>query len=128
MSAFVTNGATVMCPLGAAPCSLTVTSQTKVLADGKPVATIADASIANISGFNMCSSLANPQVASATAAALGVLTPQPCVFSSAGSWIPEQTKVLAGGKPALTSGAKIMCTTGFQTCTIVNPGQMKVVS
>lgn len=128
MSAFVTEGAVITCPMGAAPANLKVTSQSKVLYDGKPVATIQDASAANVGSFGMCSSLANPQVASATAAALGVLTPQSCTFSSAGSWIPEQTKVCADGKPCLTTGAQVFCTTGMQMCTIAGPSQTKVIS
>ena len=127
MGAFVTDGATVICPFGTKPASLKVTSQRKFIANGKPVATIQDASIINIPGFGMCSAMTNPQVAAATAAALGVLTPQPCMFSSAGSWIPSQTKVLAEGKPCLTTGASIVCMTGFQQCSLVNPGQVKVV-
>ena len=128
MSAFVTEGAVMTCPMGASPSTLQVTSQRKVLCNGKRVATLQDASMANIGSFGMCSSIANPQVASATAAAMGVLTPQPCMFSSAGSWIPEQAKVLVDGKPALTNGATIMCTTGMQVCSITNPAQTKVVS
>ena len=128
MGVFVTDGAVVTCPMGAGPSTLKVTSQSKVMACGKRIATIQDASAANLGTFNMCSSMANPQVASATAAAMGVLTPQPCMFASAGSWIPEQTKVLADGKPALTAGATIMCTTGMQVCSIANPAQTKVIS
>ncbi len=33
----------------------------------------------NISPFGVCVSLANPAVAAATSAALGVLAPQPCI-------------------------------------------------
>ena len=128
MGAYVTDGATIICPFGTSPATLRVTSQMKVKMNGKPVATIQDASFPiNIPGFGMCTSLTNPAVASATAAALGVLTPQPCTFSSAGTWFPTQMKVTACGKPCLTSGAQIMCMTGFQQCSVTNTGQFKVV-
>lgn len=72
--------ANMTCSFGAAPSVLSVTSDPTVLAESKPLATITDyAPIANIPPFGVCSSLANPTVASATAAALGVLTPMPYV-------------------------------------------------
>ncbi len=100
MGAVVVAGASLQCPFGTVPATLSVTSQGSVLAEGKPVATIQDfAPAVNISGCGMCSSMANPLVASATAAALGVLTPQPCIPAVAGTWIPAQTKCIVDGKP-----------------------------
>ena len=88
MALAVVAGAVLTCPFGTMPGQLMVTSQFRVLAGGRPVATLRDyLGIANITGFGMCTSLANPQVAAATAAALGVLTPQPCVFQPAGTWV-----------------------------------------
>ncbi|MDE6910321.1 MAG: DUF4280 domain-containing protein [Lachnospiraceae bacterium] len=126
MGIAVVAGATVKCPFGTAPASLLVTSQSTVLAEGKPVATIADTSAANIPTCGMCSSLANPQVASATAAALGVLTPQPCIPAIAGTWTAVQTKCIAGGKPCLTTGATALCSYGG-TLNIINAGQKTVI-
>ena len=126
MGVFIVEGATLLCPMGASPSQLRVTSQMKVQFGGKRAATIKDAAPgANIAPFGMCSSLLNPAVASATAAALGVLTPQPCTFSCAGSWIPTQFKVTAGGAPCLTTGATVVCTTGMQVINVQNPGQTK---
>ena len=86
---------------------------------------MADAApMANITSFGMCSNPANPQVAAATAAALGVLTPQPCVPAIAGAWVGG--KVLIGGKPCLTLESTCMCSYGGKV-TIVNPGQAKVI-
>ncbi len=125
MSQAVIMGANCMCTFGTAPAPLKVTSQTKVLIDGKPAATIQDCNpMSNIGPFGMCTTLSNPQVASATAAALGVLTPQPCVPVSAGTWIPTQTKGLIDGKPGLTQDCKMMCSYGGQI-TITTPGQAK---
>ena len=112
MGLAVVAGAMVQCPFGTMPANLIVTSQSTVLAEGKPVATIADTFAANIPTCGMCSSIANPQVAAATAAALGVLTPQPCVPAVAGTWIPAQTKCLAGDKPCLTGEATAICSYG----------------
>lgn len=127
MGIVVVAGAQVLCPFGTTPSALNVTSQGVVLADGKPVATIQDtAPMANLSGFGMCSSMANPQVASATAAALGVLTPQPCIPAVAGTWIATQAKCLVDGKPCLTNDATAVCTYGG-SLTITDPGQKTVM-
>lgn len=115
-----------MCTFGAAPAPLKVTSQFKILADGKPAATIQDCQpIANIGPFGMCTSMANPMVASATAAALGVLTPQPCIPVAAGTWIPTHPKVLIDGKPCLTQDCKMMCAYAG-SISIAYPGQIKI--
>ena len=127
MGVLVVSGALVKCSFGTTPANLTVTSQTTVLAEGKPAATIKDAAaMVNISPCGMCSSLANPQVAAATAAALGVLTPQPCMPSTAGSWIPTQTKCLAGGSPCLANDSTLICMYGGMI-TVVSPGSTKVL-
>ena len=110
MSEIVVATGTCMCSMGMAPAPLKVTSNTKVLADGKPCGTMADAKgLVNVGPFGMCTSLANPAVAAATVAALGVLTPQPCVPVVAGTWIPTKPKVLIGGKPCLSSDCKAVC-------------------
>ena len=124
MGVAVVTGANCVCSFGTTPGTLTVTSQQKVLADGKPMATISDTTI---SPLGMCSSLANPAVASATAAALGVLTPQPCTCSISGSWIPTQQKVLADGKPCLANDGTCICAVGAGSISITNPGQSKVI-
>ena len=76
----VVQTATCTCSFGAAPAVLTVTSQQTVSICKMPAATIQDgAALSNVPTFGMCSNPANPTVASATAAAMGVLTPMPCV-------------------------------------------------
>jgi hypothetical protein len=64
----------------------------------------------NIAPFGMCKSLANPQVAAATSAAMGTLTPQPCVPAPAGPWSPGSSIVTLNGVAALTADSKCMCT------------------
>jgi hypothetical protein len=79
----------------------------------------------NIMPFAMCSSPANPTVAAATAAALGVLTPMPCVPVTAAPWTPGSPTVLIGGMPALNDSSKLMCSFGGVISVNV-PGQFTV--
>jgi hypothetical protein len=128
MGLLAVTGATCMCPFGSAPCTLQVTSQMTCLAEGKPVGTIQDMQPGtNLATFGMCMSLANPTVAAATAAALGVLTPQPCTMVPAGTWIPSNPTVLAEKKPVLTNEATLVCGFGAGTIKITSPGQTKVL-
>lgn len=127
MGLVVVTGATCACSFGAAPGTMNVTSQSSYIVDGKPAATIMDCQMSNITPFGMCSSLANPAVASATAAALGVLTPQPCTLSAAGPWTATQGKVIAEGKPVLANDSKLMCSLGLGVISINSPGQTKAI-
>lgn len=128
MALMVVDGAVLSCPFGTVPGTLKVTSQMEVLAEGKPAATLFDMTgKVNISGFGMCTSLANPQVAAATAAALGVLTPQPCMFVSAAPWMTPKVMPLGKNIPCLCSDSRIMCTLGMGMISVMNPGQGKVV-
>ena len=79
----------------------------------------------NIPPFGMCMSLSNPTVAAATAAALGVLTPMPCVPVPVGPWKPGAAKTLIGNMPALTSPSLCNCSWGG-VITITEPGQVSV--
>lgn len=125
MATAVVAGAAVQCTMGMAPGQLLVTSQATVLAGGKPAATVTDAApMTNITPCGMCTSLANPQVAAATAAALGVLTPMPCVPAPAGIWACGGTPIV-GGKPALSAEGTLTCAYGG-CLRIVSPGQAVV--
>lgn len=128
MGIVVVTGASLVCPFGAAPAVLTATSQTACLGCSKPVATVTDVSAGtNISGFGMCSSMANPQVAAATAAAMGVLTPQPCTMVPMGIWSSGGSSVLVGGKPVLTGEGSLMCSMGMGKISITSPGQTTII-
>ncbi len=82
-------GAMLQCSFGAAPSSMVVLPANRTTAGGVPAATIMDnVPLLNIMPFGVCSSLANPTVAAATAAALGVLTPMPCIPATATPWAP----------------------------------------
>ncbi len=124
MGMLICNGAMLQCSFGVAPSTLMVLPANKVLT-GTPTANIMDNKpMVNILPFGMCSSMANPTVASATAAALGVLTPMPCVPATAAPWMPGIPTVLIGGMPAVDNTCKLMCNWGG-VIQVVNPGQMK---
>lgn len=126
MSNVVVSGACCKCTMGTTPSSIAMTSQMKIKAQGKPMAVITDNSMACLGTFGMCRSLLNPAVAAATAAALGVLTPQPCVPSVNAPWIPTKGNIMVGGKPVLTNDSKAICSMGMGTISFTNPGQGKV--
>lgn len=119
-------GATLQCSFGAAPSSLVVLPANRVLTN-TPAATIMDnVPLLNILPFGVCSSLANPTVAAATTAALGVLTPVPCVPVTPAPWVVGSPTVLVGNMPSLNNSSKLMCTWGG-VIQIVNPGQTKMM-
>jgi len=119
VSELVCQNAMMLCSFGLAPAALNVTSQSDVLIDGLPVATIMDCQpIVNMQTFGMCISLANPAVAAATAAAGGVLTPMPCVPATSAPWTPGSQSVKIGGIPAIDDACTCMCAfAGEQTIT-----------
>lgn len=121
----VCGGATLSCPFGAAPSILMVTPEKKVTTQ-MPIATIDDNKpMVNIMPFGLCSSLSNPQVSAATTAAMGVLTPMPCIPVIGGPWTPGNTTILIAGKPALNQTSKLMCNWGG-VISIVNPGSTNI--
>lgn len=79
----------------------------------------------NILPFGMCNAPSNPMVIAATAAALGVPTPAPCVPATATPWLPGKPTILIGGTPALDRDARLMCMWGGMI-TMPVPGQLKV--
>jgi hypothetical protein len=110
-----------MCSFGVAPSALNVLPSNQVLVEGKPVATIADsAGNINVAPFGMCTSMMNPAVVSATAAAQGVLTPQPCTPLPT-PWTPGVPLVLAGGSPVINATCTATCSFGG-AITISVPG------
>lgn len=128
MAVQVCMGATIMCSFGVAPSSLIVIPKgPPVMAGGPLAATIMDhIPIANIPPFGMCTSLANPAVAAATAAALGVLTPMPCVPVIPAPWVTGSPTVLINNYPALNNTSKCMCTWAG-VISVVYPGQVTVL-
>ena len=106
----VCHGALLRCSMGLAPSSLVVLPVNRVLTSHVPAANIMDHQpMLNILPFGMCRSLANPVVASATAAAQGVLTPMPCIPNTPAPWLPGVPTLLLGGQPALDERCQLMC-------------------
>jgi hypothetical protein len=115
------------CTFGVAPGTLMVIPVSMVMAGGAPAANIMDNKpMANVLPFGMCQSMANPMVAAATAAALGVLVPMPCIPMTMAPWVPGAPTVLLGNMPALNNSSKLMCMWGG-VISINLPGQFTVM-
>ena len=97
------------CSFGTVPCVLSVSSQQTVKTSSMLQATTMDNKVTT---FGMCSNPANPTVASATAAAMGVLTPMPCVPVTPSPWMPGAVTVSVCGKTLLNNSSKLMCSYG----------------
>ncbi len=115
------------CTMGAAPASLVVLPIRMVMCEGPPAATIMDHKpIVNIPTFGVCKSPANPVVAAATAAAMGVLTPMPCVPATMSPWMVGAPTVMIKNEPALDNVSKCMCTWAGMI-SFSNPGTAKTM-
>jgi len=114
------------CTMGMAPSSLTVLPTNKSTGSSMPKANIMDnIPMVNIMPFGMCQSPSNPTVASATAAAMGVLTPMPCIPATTAPWTPGASKTMVANMPALTDSSTCMCMWAG-TISITNPGQQTI--
>lgn len=110
MAKLVVNGAKLKCSEGLSPSTLTVLPSSGAKADELPAATVMDYKpMVNIAPFGMCKAQANPQVAAATAAAQGTLTPQPCMPVITAPWSPGASIVTIDEQKALTDGSKCNC-------------------
>lgn len=128
MGVNVVNGALLQCSFGLAPSPLTVLPTNRVMVSNMPAANIMDhLPMVNIKPFGMCTSLSNPMVVAATAAALGVLTPMPCLPVTATPWVPAAPTTLIGTAPALVTGAVTTCAYAG-VIQIINPGATTVLS
>jgi hypothetical protein len=119
----VVNGAQLMCSFGSSPSTLTVPPINRTVVDNQPEATIQDhLPMVNIMPCGMCSTPSNPQVAAATTAALGVLTPQPCIPATSTPWTPGAPTVVIANLLALDNTSTCNCMWGG-VITITDPGQ-----
>jgi hypothetical protein len=123
----VCMGAQMMCTMGMAPSNLAVLPINRVMTNNVPDANIMDhIPMMNIMPFGMCMSPANPTVAAATAAALGVLTPMPCIPNTPAPWVPGAPTVMLGNAPTLDNTSQLMCTWAG-VITFVTPGEVTVM-
>jgi hypothetical protein len=124
----VCSGATLQCSFGVAPSMLNVLPVNRTLVSSMPAANLMDhIPLVNILPFGMCQSLVNPMVAAATAAALGVLVPMPCIPATAAPWIPGGAPtMLLGPMPSLDANSILMCTWAG-VIKIVYPGQVQML-
>jgi len=122
MPMHVCTGGMMQCTFGMAPSTFNATPK-QVMTGNMPAGNIMDhVPMTNIPPFGLCQSLANPTVAAATAAALGVLTPMPCVPATPAPWVPGAVTVLVANMPALDNTSKLMCIWGG-VISFTNPGQ-----
>ena len=111
----VKNGAMIRCSMGTAPVQLTVLPPNTLanIADSRP--------FLNIRPFGMCTSMANPMVAGATAATGGAFTPMSCLPTTISHWMPGDPGNMEGGLPSLTMNSCCICAYGG-TITVLTPG------
>ena len=120
----VVNTAQLMCSMGMAPSALVVLPLNRVFSGNQPAANIMDHKpMLNILPFGMCRSPANPVVAAATAAAMGVLTPMPCIPATPAPWGPGAPTVLLANMPSLDNTCKLNCMWAG-VISVVSPGQV----
>lgn len=126
MPQHVCMGALMMCTFGVAPSSLVVLPTNKMITSDMPAANIMDhIPMTNIMPFGMCMSPSNPTVAAATAAALGVLTPMPCIPATPAPWVTGAPTVLLANMPTLDNVSQLMCIWGG-VITFIDPGEETV--
>ena len=123
---YVCSGAMMKCTMGSSPAKLTVLPSRTVFLAGQPQANISDhKSMVNLAPFGVCRSLAFPPTASATAAAMGTLTPMPCIHNTPAPWFVGKMDTLIKGQPALLQSCKCQCMWGG-TISLINNGQVAI--
>ena len=117
------NLAKMRCTCGMAPSTLTVLPVRMVNVANQPSATIMDHKpMVNIMPFGSCMCPSNPVVAAATASAMGVLTPMPCIPNTPSPWTPGGITVNNTNEVTLDNPSMLTCVWGG-IITISDPGQ-----
>jgi hypothetical protein len=106
MPTHVDAGGTCRCHFGTASSILNVTGII-------PIATVRDfVPFLNVQPFGACICPGNPQVAAATAAAMGVLVPQPCVPAVDEPWTVPGAHLTVDGESGLCPDSTLRCRWG----------------
>ena len=112
MPPHVEHGTLARCQFGTAPAAIHATSHV-------PIAIASDyVPFENIHPFGACLCPGNPQVA----AAMGVLTPMPCVPAVSEEWQVGDSQVWVRGVRALDAHSSVRCRWGG-LIQLVNPGK-----
>ncbi len=130
MPPLVSDGAMISCSMAMppAPVPLAVVPMGTPVTASTPAANVqAFAPMVNIPTFGMCGTPSNPVVAAATAAAMGVLTPAPCIPATSSPWIPGAAIVMINDQPALHAACTAACMWGG-VISISDPGNAGTVS
>ena len=123
----VCMGAQMKCTMGMAPSNLVVLPKHRVLTNQQPDANILDnVPMVNIMPFGNCMSPAFPATAAATTAALGVLTPMPCIPLTPMPWVMGAPTVLLDFAPTLDNVSQLFCMWGG-VITFINAGETTVM-
>jgi Domain of unknown function (DUF4280) len=126
MPCHVCNGAITMCTFGVAPATFNVLPIHRMITSDQPAANINDfAPMVNVMPHGMCITPSNPEVAAATAAAMGVLTPVPCMPVTTAPWTPGAVAppVMLDGAFVLDDISILMCAWGG-VITFTFPGEV----
>jgi hypothetical protein len=119
----IVNGATLQCSFGTTPSTLVIPPTKQVGTGSTAAASVLDhIPFTNITPFGLCTTVTNPQVATATSAAMGTLTPQPCIPVIPQPWTPGSPRVAIRNQAALHNLSTCMCQWGG-VITITDPGQ-----
>lgn len=108
----VTSGTMLQCSFGNIPTPINALPDTQVMAQTPVATTNSHIPLVNILPFGMCSNPANPMVAAATVAAMGVLTPMPCIPCTVSSWEDGCSNVKCKGNEILNMSSKLSCAYG----------------
>lgn len=116
MAKSVNSNSLISCSMALVPAPVPLTATPGTVNDvQQAIATVMDFKpMVNIPTFGMCNSPSDPAVIAATAAALGVHTPAPCIPKTTGPWSPGSSSVTVSGMAALMDSDKCMCSSQGQ--------------